>query len=212
MKRTPFLVSAVLAYLLIQSAFASEIQTKIQGVFGDKSAVVSDYDKHLKKVVVNGSKVYFATHNGRYLFGGPIIDTEQRTNIVSLQENQLRQTYLNSLPEDVFVNYPSSTPNKHKITVITDIDCPYCRKFHSHMKSFNQLGISVNYVMLPRAGVGSASHAKTVAALCSDNPADSITNAMQNENLAPHNCEPNVMNQHMKIVRDLKIKSTLLRF
>jgi thiol:disulfide interchange protein DsbC len=207
-KTTQLLFSALVACLLMQSTYASDVQTKIQSVFGDKPAVVTEYDNHLKKVVVNGTKVYFATHDGRYLFGGPIIDTEQRKNIVSLQENQLRKTYLSSLPEEVFVSYPSSTENKHKITVITDIDCPYCRKFHGHMKSLNQRGVSVNYVMLPRSGVGSASHVKTVAALCSDNPADSITNAMQNENLAPHECESNVMNQHLDIVRDLKITST----
>ena len=76
---------------------------KIRSVFGDKATVISDYDDQLKKVMVDGSKFYFATHDGRYLFAGPILDTEKKINIVSLQENQLRQTYLNSLPEDVFV-------------------------------------------------------------------------------------------------------------
>jgi hypothetical protein len=28
-------------------------------------------------VLVGGSRVYFATRDGRYLFAGPIIDTEQ---------------------------------------------------------------------------------------------------------------------------------------
>jgi thiol:disulfide interchange protein DsbC len=199
---------AVVACLVMQSSYASEIQTKVQSLFGDKPVVINDYDGQLKEVVVDGSKVYFATHDGRYLFTGPILDTEQRTDIVSLQENQLRQSYLNALPEDVFVSYPSSSPSKYQITVFTDIDCQYCRKFHSYMTSFNQRGVSVNYVMLPRSGVGSKSHQKTVAALCSDNPADSITRAMRNDNPSPNECEANVMNKHMEIVRDLKIIST----
>lgn len=190
--------------VLIQSSYASEIQS----AFGDKPVVINDYDDQLKEVIVEGTKIYFATHDGRYLFAGPILDTEQKTNIVSLQENKLRYAYLRSLPEDVFVSYPSTSPSKHQITVITDIDCPYCRKFHDYMTSFNQRGVSVNYVMLPRAGVGSKSHLKTVSALCSANPADSITKAMQNDNPSPNNCETNVMSQHLKIVRDLNINST----
>ena len=208
MKKTRLLLSAVVACLVMQSSYASEIQTKVQSLFGDKSVVINDYDGQLKEVVVDSSKVYFVTHDGRYLFAGPILDTKQRTDIVSSQENQLRQSYLSSLPEDVFVSYPSSKPSKHQITVFTDIDCQYCRKFHSYMTNFNQRGVSVNYVMLPRAGVGSKSHEKTVAALCSDNPADSITRAMQNDSPIPNDCESNVMSQHMEIVRDFKINST----
>jgi thiol:disulfide interchange protein DsbC len=197
-----------MACLLIKSGYASEVQTKIQGVFGDKPVAINDYDAQLKKVVVNSSKVYFATHDGRYIFAGPIIDTQQRVNIVSSQENQLRRAYLSSLPQDIYVSYPSSSPHKYTITVVTDIDCPYCRKFHNYIPDFNQRGISVNYVMLPRAGVGSESHKKTVAALCADNPANSITGAMQNKPPTPNNCQSNVISQHLEIVRDLKINST----
>lgn len=216
MKRTRLLVNAVfykvfftiVTCLLIQSSYASEIKTKIQSAFGDKPVEINDYNNQLKEVVVEGTKVYFATHDGRYLFAGPILDTEQRSDIVSLQENQLRRAYLSSLPNDVFVNYPSNGPSKHQITVFTDIDCPYCRKFHDYMTRFNQLGVSVNYVMLPRTGVGSKSHIKTVAALCSDNAAVSITKAMQNKEPTSNSCASSVMSQHMKITRDLKINST----
>ena len=198
----------LLACLLTQSSFGSEIQTKIQGAFGNKPVLISDYDEHLKKVVVKGSNLYFATHDGRYLFAGPIIDTEQRVNIVTLQENQLRHTYLNSLPEELFVSYPSSGETKHTITVVTDIDCPYCRKFHNYIPNINQQGVTVNYVMLPRAGVGSGSHKKTISALCADNPANAITSAMQNVSPTNKNCKTNPMSQHMQIAQDLKVNST----
>lgn len=208
MKKSYFLSYGLLICFLIQTSYASDIQTKLQSVFGNKPAVISDYDDQLKKVVVNGSNIYFATHDGRYLFAGPIIDTQQRINIVSLQENQLRRSYLNSLPEGVLVSYPSTSPNKHTITVVTDIDCPYCRKFHNYIPSINQQGVTVNYVMLPRAGVGSGSHKKTISALCSDNPADAITSAMQNAAPSENNCQSEVMSQHMTIAQHLKVNST----
>ncbi|MFT6269444.1 MAG: thiol:disulfide interchange protein DsbC [Alphaproteobacteria bacterium] len=76
------------------------------------------------------------------------------------------------------------------------------------MASLNQQGVSVNYVMLPRTGVGSKFYNKTVAALWSDAPADSITSAMQNKDPKPIDCEPKAMSHHMDIARDLNINTT----
>ena len=207
MKRTGLLFSALLATVLTQSSYASDIQTKIQTALGARAVVINDFDGQLREVVVD-SNVYFTTHDGRYLFAGPILDTERGMDIVAAKEDQLRHAYLSSLPQNIFVSYPSSGLSKHQVTVFTDIDCPYCRKMHNYMPSFNQLGISVNYIMLPRAGIGSKSYKKTVSALCAANPADAITSAMQNRSTAPLNCEPNVMRKHMVIARKLNIRST----
>ena len=200
-------IRLLLSALVTQSSYALDIQTKIQSALGDSPVVINDHDGQLKEVLVD-SKVYFTTHDGRYLFAGPILDTERRVDIVAAKEDQLRQVYLSSLAEDVFVSYPSNGPSKHQVTVFTDIDCPYCRKMHDYMTSFNQRGISVNYVMVPRAGVGSESHKKTASALCSANPADSITSAMQNNKLEAVSCEGNLVGKHMQIARNLKISST----
>lgn len=212
MKKAQLLFIVLLTYAFVQNNYAFAIQTKseakIQSAFGDKPVVINDYNEQLKEVVVDGVKVYFATHDGHYIFAGPIFDTKQRTNILSAREDQLRLAYISSQPEDIFVSYPSSTPRKYQITVFTDIDCGYCRKFHSSMPHLNERGISVNYIMLPRSGVGSKSHAKTIAALCSDNPAESITRAMQNIAPTPNNCKNNPMNQHLEIVQNLQINNT----
>jgi thiol:disulfide interchange protein DsbC len=207
-KKSYFVALGLLLGLLTQSSYASDIQTKIQAAFGNKTVLISDFDEQLKKVVVDDTNLYFATHDGRYLFAGPIIDTEKKVNIVNAQEKQLRRAYLDSLPDDLLVRYASKGEAKHTITVVTDIDCPYCRKFHNDIPSLNQQGVTVKYVMLPRAGVGSDSYKKTVSALCSDNPAEAITSAMQNVSLAEKHCKANSMSQNMQIAQRLKVKST----
>jgi thiol:disulfide interchange protein DsbC len=210
-KKTRLSFIPLLAVALTQSSYASDIhskiQSKIQKAIGEQPFVINDYDGQLKEVVVD-SNVYFTTHDGRYLFAGPILDTQRGIEIVGAKENNLRHAYLDSLPQEVFVSYPSSGPSKYQITVFTDIDCPYCRQMHNYMPNFNQSGISVNYVMLPRAGVGSESHKKTVSALCAANPAESITSAMLNKTPAPRSCKTNVMDEHLDIARNLKIRST----
>jgi len=194
-------------FALAHVSHATEPNSKIQNAFGDQKAQINDFDSQLKEVVVD-SKVYFATHDGRYLFAGPILDTEQGVDIVAARQNLARQAYLNEIPNDVFINYASSDAHKHTVTVFTDIDCPYCRKLHAHMQRFNQRGISINYVMVPRAGTNSKSYHKVRAALCSDDPAQTITRAMQNVQPKPSDCEISVLAQHLEIAQAMQITST----
>jgi hypothetical protein len=39
--------------------------------------------------MVSSAKVYFATLDGRYIFAGPVFDTELSANIVNHQEEQI---------------------------------------------------------------------------------------------------------------------------
>ena len=183
------------------------LEQKLSSIFGSKKFEVNDYDDQLKQVS-SGSTSYFISHDGRYVFAGPVYDTQRKVDIVLEQDNNIRKFLLNEASQDLFVSYPSTVDDKHKITVITDIDCPYCRKLHNSMDTLNQHGISVNYVMLPRAGRNSASYKKTLHALCSKNPAETITQAMRNQDPAIANCEPTQLDQQMKLARDLKISST----
>ena len=57
---------------------------------------------------------------------------------------------------------------KYSLTVFTDVDCGYCRKFHNEIDQYNNLGISIKYLAFPRAGIDSESYTKMVSAWCSD--------------------------------------------
>ncbi|RBP51049.1 DsbC family protein [Arenicella xantha] len=191
----------------ISEVRAEGLEERLQAVFGDQSIQVSDHDAQLKSVVV-GTSNFYTTHDGRYVFAGPVIDTQRQVDLVAEKEALARKTLLSEQPESLFIRYPSSNGQKHQITVFTDIDCPYCRKLHNYMDDMNQRGITVNYVMLPRAGVDSASYTKTLNALCSDTPAAAITDAMQGQIPAPQNCEATQLNQQMSLARALSITST----
>jgi thiol:disulfide interchange protein DsbC len=43
---------------------------------------------------------------------------------------------------------------KHTVLVFTDVDCPYCRKFHKEMGELEARGIAVRYLAFPRSGRG----------------------------------------------------------
>lgn len=183
------------------------METRIEAVFGTQDIEIKNYNAQLKEVVV-GSQSFFATHDGRYVFLGPVLDTARKVDIAQEKANQHRQRYLASVPKEQFVRYPSANNSKHEITVFTDIDCPYCRKLHNHINEFNRLGITVNYAMLPRSGLGSRSYDKTLAALCSNKPAESITRAMQSQKIDAKRCESVTLTQQIALARALRISST----
>lgn len=184
-----------------------EFKAKLRSIFGDKEFTVEHYDEQLKSISADSGN-FFVSHDGRYLFAGPIYDTDKNIDIVEERQRQRRQSLLKEKPNQLFVQYPSSTKKRYSLTVFTAINCPYCRKLHNSIGELNQNGISVNYVMLPRGDVNSAPYAKTLSALCSDNPSKAVTRAMMNHSIEPQKCSSIKLDTHIKLASELKVNST----
>jgi len=198
-----FIILAVLGFAqesLAASDLSKEsrsLSEQLKNVFGNSEVVITNHDEHLKSVTVDSSHFFFVTHDGKYLFSNSILDTQRKVNLID--EKQAK---------NLFVNYPSLDVAKHEITVFTDIDCPYCRQFHNTMGDLNRSGITVNYVMLPRAGIDSASYAKTLRALCTKDPAQSVTLAMQGKLTSTDKCDSKQLDQQLALAKQLKINAT----
>jgi thiol:disulfide interchange protein DsbC len=82
----------------------------------------------------------------------------------------------------------SPSKAKHTVTVFTDIDCGYCRRMHQQMSEYNQLGIAVEYMFFPRAGVGSESFDKAVSVWCAADRAKALTDAKAGTALDKKEC------------------------
>ena len=94
--------------------------------------------------------------------------------------------------------FPSKTSNTlATITVFTDIDCGYCRKLHREIGMLNELGVTVRYLGFPRAGVGSDSYKKIVAAWCSKDPMDALTRAKLGQDIEDLYCDNPIEKQLM---------------
>lgn len=96
---------------------------------------------------------------------------------------------------------------KYSLTVFTDVDCGYCRKFHNEIDQYNNLGISVKYLAFPRAGIDSESYTKMVSAWCSDQADLSITLLKDNKSIPSNSCENSVAEQ-FELGRTLGITGT----
>ena len=116
---------------------------------------------------VYGSQIVYMTADGRYMIEGDVFDVQKRVNLTENVRQTGRKKVLDTINENNMIVFkPKDKPVKHVITAFTDIDCGYCRKLHSEMKQYNDLGIEVRYVAFPRSGLQTPSYFKAVAVWC----------------------------------------------
>jgi thiol:disulfide interchange protein DsbC len=112
-----------------------------------------------------------------------------------------RQVMLAGIPRDRRVIFNAVQPVKHRVTVFTDIDCPYCRRFHQQIEDYLRAGIEVQYVFYPRAGPDSPAFAKAVAVWCSEDRRAALALALNDGVLPLANCDNPVAEQYELAVR-----------
>ena len=136
-----------------------------------------------REVVANGQVVY-VSDDGKYLFQGGLLDVANRKDMSEAAMAKVRGDVLKTLPlADRIVFSPVGTP-KHKVVVLTDVECGYCRKFHSEIAEYTKRGIEVEYMAFPRAGLGSADYRKMVSVWCADDRKKALTDA-KNDRAVP---------------------------
>ncbi len=191
---------------------SSNTSKSIKAFFNNSAEVsIKRYNQQLLEVTI-GARSVFASNDGRYLYVGKVIDTQEKIDISEkvAQNNRLKK--LTNLDDEYQLSFPATAKELFEVTLFTDIDCGYCRRFHGSMTQYNALGIRINYVMLPRAGKNSTSYNKTAAVLCSSNPQENMTLAMQGKYSAPVSsantrCRNN-LDKQMLLANELGITAT----
>jgi thiol:disulfide interchange protein DsbC len=145
--------------------------------------------------VLVGPRVFYISDDGRYLLQGSLIDLETRKDISEERRKDLRLDAIRKVGAGNMIVFPAEK-ERHTITVFTDIDCGYCRKLHKEIDQFNAEGITVRYLMFPRAGVDSPSYDKAVSVWCSDDRRAALTQAKAGGEIAPRKCDNPVKDQY----------------
>lgn len=145
----------------------------------------------------NGGNI-LATEDGQYLLTGDVLKVTSQ-GIANLSEEKRltqRSETLDDFGMDGIISYPAEGEEKASIAVFTDIDCPYCRKFHNEMPELNELGITVHYYGFPRSGPGTPSFSKYVSVWCSDDQKSAMDAAKQGKSIDQKNCENPIRAQY----------------
>lgn len=157
------------------------------------------------EAVVGGTEVYVSA-DGKFLLTGVLWDVAAVKNLTEVTRSARRKDAVAAIGTDQRIVFAPEQP-RHRITVFTDLDCGYCRKLHDDVKAYNDAGISVEYVLFPRGGMDSPSHAAAVSVWCADDRHKALTLAKHGEAVAPKIC-PNPIRAEYEIGKRIGIAST----
>ena len=136
--------------------------------------------------IVEGHVIYVSA-DGKYLIEGMVFDVARHRDLNEDRLAGLRKEGIAKIPQEKRLVFAPPNP-KYKVTVFTDVDCPYCRQFHKQIADYNRLGIEVDYVLYPLSiHPGADKKAQTV--WCSGDRNSAYTAAMNGQNLPPKTCD-----------------------
>lgn len=157
--------------------------------------------------VTMGGVVAYVSEDGKYLFSGNLYDLDTQVNLTATRRNSVRAAALASAREDQMIVFSPTYP-KATITVFTDVDCGFCRKFHSQIADINKAGIKVRYMMFPRTGPGTESWKKAESVWCAADRKDALTKAKKGEPLKARQCGDAVIKAQYELGSDLGVEGT----
>jgi len=154
--------------------------------------------------VIIGGQVIYMTKDARYMIDGNLIDLSTKKNYTEDAMSGIRLSQIEKLGEDKMVVYTPETI-KHTITVVTDIDCPYCRRLHNEMDQYMAGGVQVRYIFMPLKGKGD--FRTTVSVWCAKDRNEALDLAKAGAELEAKDCE-NPINEHLNVSRSLGVRGT----
>ena len=146
--------------------------------------------------VVAGGQVVYVSDDGKYLFQGGLLDVAKRKDMSESALARVRADVLKTLPMADRIVYSPVGAAKHKVVVLTDVECGYCRKFHNDLAEYTKRGIEVQYLAFPRAGLGSPDYRKMVSVWCADDRRKALTDAKNDRAVPPRTCKTPVDMQY----------------
>ena len=161
------------------------------------------------EVNFEGIEPLYVSSDGNYLVSGDIylITKDGLVNKSEARRDYQRKTLINNLDTKELITFEPED-YIHNIFVFTDVDCGYCRQFHNQIDSYLELGIKVNYLAYPRAGIGSESFKKITSAWCNEDANYSLTMLKQGEEIETNICADNPVEKHFKLGNLIGVQGT----
>ena len=171
-----------------------------------ESVSVGPMDGFYRVVLSDGSALH-TTQDGKYFIYGDLyrVAGDKLYNHDEEKRNERRRDLLNSVDESETIVFAATTDETlATVTVFTDIDCGFCRKFHEEVPEMNSLGITVRYMAFPRTGIfenqGESEYTPSFRKLrsvwCADKQQYHLTLAKTGHNVTELECNSNVEHQY----------------
>lgn len=156
--------------------------------------------------VLSGVKILYVSKDGKLIFEGGAFDVDQRRDLGDTARNDVRRSALAKVSDDRKLIYAPASP-RHTVTVFTDIDCPFCKRFHEQIAQYNAHGIAVDYILYPLVGLHPGADKKSEAIWCSKDRIAAFNAAMAGQDPAPASC-PTPLDELTHLAGSLGINGT----
>lgn len=148
--------------------------------------------------------VVYASGDGQFVIQGDLIQIKDRQigNLTEQVRALKRVALLKQVDRRDEIIFPARGKVRGVLTVFTDINCGYCRKFHQEVPVLNQAGVEVRYLAyprdMPRTGANAGTAAQMASIWCSSNREQMLTQAKQGQDIAParKDCKSPVAEQY----------------
>ncbi len=137
--------------------------------------------------VIVGTQVVYMSVDAKFMIEGDLINTATNENVSEGAKSAIRLAGMEKIGADNMIVY-SPKNVKETITVITDIDCGYCRLLHSEIPHYLKNDIAVRYIFKPVLG-GKKDVEKTISVWCSDNQKSALDAAKKGGPIDSKTCK-----------------------
>lgn len=152
-----------------------------------------------------GGQFVYVSKDGRYVLDGSAYDVKNKRDLTALARARVRKTAIDKVGPDKRIVFAPPDP-KYTVTVFTDVDCPFCRRFHQQIAKYNANGIAVDYLLFPLS-IHPGADKKAEAVWCSKDRPGAFTAAMAGQDPGKATC-PTPVPELMQLGHSLGINGT----
>jgi len=212
MKRVVFLVVFLMFWSCNTSADVNKVKDfEVVKNFLSKAQVEFTEAKDMGsvfEVVVSRGKaknIVYVTKDGKYLLLGELIDKDIK-NITRERVLEINKVDFSTIPFGDALEIKKGTGAK-KLVMITDVNCPYCRKANEWLKTMNNYTLYVFFMPLSQP-----SQEKTIKVLCSKDIVSALHEAKEGKELSAAKCEAGEarLKKHIEFAQGLGVTGTPL--
>ncbi len=158
--------------------------------------------------VIAGGQFLYVSKDGRYVVDGNAFDVVNKRDLTANSRSVARKIALDKIGPDKRIVFAPKAPAKikHTITVFTDIDCPFCRRFHQQVADYNERGIAVDYLFFPLT-IHPGADKKAEAVWCAKDRRDAFTAAMNGQDPGNATC-PNPVAELTALAESIGVNGT----
>ena len=122
-------------------------------------------------VALASGEVLYVDETAEYVLSGDLFQVQPEGGLANLTEERLkafRREGMKEIADADMIIYPAKGEKKYRLAVFTDIDYPYCRKFHEEVPALNEMGVEIAYLAFPRSGSGTKTAINMVSIWCAE--------------------------------------------